>query len=227
MIHVEGLWAENAQTAEGRVLHERARQAASETVDGVRVARHLRLCCRELGLSGVANVVEFHPVAALTPGPSPAAGEGSNLPDPSPATGEESAAGVALAGLPGRWRPYPVEYKRGRKKPEMSYFVPDSAPRPCAWKRCWQRPCPAGPCTMARVAAAQEVVFDDALRARTRQRADELHALMAAGSVPPPQPGPKCRFCSLADTCVPKLAQSRSARAYLARTLEAILSEEE
>ena len=55
------MWAENAQTAEGRVLHERVHQAASETVDGVRVARGLRLCSRELGLFGVADVVEFHP----------------------------------------------------------------------------------------------------------------------------------------------------------------------
>ena len=39
LIHVEGLWAENAETAEGRLLHQRAHEARSEKANGVRIAR--------------------------------------------------------------------------------------------------------------------------------------------------------------------------------------------
>jgi len=99
LVHVEGIWSENAQTAEGRVLHQRVHESPSEMVGGVRVARGLRLCSFALGLSGVADVVEFHPREGDIPGC------------------------VALPGLPGRWQPFPVEYKRGRRKRERSYFV--------------------------------------------------------------------------------------------------------
>lgn len=202
LIHVEGLWQENAQTAEGRVLHQRVHQESSENVAGVRVARQLRLSSRELGLFGVADVVEFHP-----------------LPD-------SAVAGVELPGSSGRWQAFPIEYKRGRRRPEMSYLV-----QLCAQALCLEEmlaaTVPAGALYHGKSRRRQAVTFDGALRRRTRQRAAELHTLLAAGRVPPPVPGPKCRFCSLAQVCVPKLPPGRSAREYLARRLEAILAEKD
>ena len=59
LVHIEGMWTENAMTAEGRVLHECAHQPGAGNSDGVRTARGLRLCSRELGLFGVADIVEF------------------------------------------------------------------------------------------------------------------------------------------------------------------------
>jgi len=61
LIHVEGQWAENRLTVEGRHLHEKAHDGPDEARAGVRVARGLRLRCLRLGLLGVADVVEFHP----------------------------------------------------------------------------------------------------------------------------------------------------------------------
>lgn len=60
LIHVERLWAENRQTAEGRLLHERADQAVIERRHGVRTLTAMPLSHRELGIFGVADVVEFH-----------------------------------------------------------------------------------------------------------------------------------------------------------------------
>ena len=99
LIHIEGIWAENAQTAEGRVLHQRVHQTAADNIEGVRTARGLRLCSLELGLFGVADVVEFRRLA------------------------DDAPSGATLPNLPGRWQPFPVEYKRGKRKPEKSYFV--------------------------------------------------------------------------------------------------------
>lgn len=60
LIHVERLWAENRQTAEGRLLHERADQPGSERRRGVRTVTAMPLVEPKLGIVGVADVVEFH-----------------------------------------------------------------------------------------------------------------------------------------------------------------------
>ncbi len=59
LIHVEGLWAENVATAEGRVLHERADAGHPERREGVRVLRAVQLASERHGLHGVADVVEM------------------------------------------------------------------------------------------------------------------------------------------------------------------------
>jgi len=59
LIHVEQLWAEDAATAEGRILHERVDAGAGETRPGVRVARGIALRSTRLGVSGRADAVEF------------------------------------------------------------------------------------------------------------------------------------------------------------------------
>jgi CRISPR-associated exonuclease Cas4 len=60
LIHVEGLWAEDGATAEGRLLHERVDAGKPETRPGVRIARGLALRSLALGVTGKADVVEFH-----------------------------------------------------------------------------------------------------------------------------------------------------------------------
>jgi CRISPR-associated exonuclease Cas4 len=60
LIHLEQHWAENRYTAEGQVLHERVDSNKSDTADNVRIVRILPLCSQRLGLSGQADVVEFH-----------------------------------------------------------------------------------------------------------------------------------------------------------------------
>lgn len=60
LIHVEQQWAENRYTAEGKVLHERADSSQSQQQGKVRIVRTLPICSQRLGLSGQADVVEFH-----------------------------------------------------------------------------------------------------------------------------------------------------------------------
>lgn len=59
LIHVERLWAENRQTAEGRLLHDRADTPQIERRHGVRTITAMPLSSAELGIAGVADVVEF------------------------------------------------------------------------------------------------------------------------------------------------------------------------
>ena len=57
---MEGLWAENRLTAEGRVLHERADAGHPESRDGLRVLRAVQVASETYGIHGVADVVEMH-----------------------------------------------------------------------------------------------------------------------------------------------------------------------
>ncbi len=226
LVHVEGLWSDNAQTAEGRSLHRRVHEVPSETVAGIRVARGLRLASQRLGLFGVADVVEFHPLVGDTDACDPPAGTApTHGPTPARPPDSPSATGIALSGMKGLWRPYPVEYKRGRRKPEMSYFV-----QLCAQALCLEEmlhvSVPAGALYHGKSRRRQEVSLDAALRDRTERRARELHELLEAARTPPPEPGPKCRFCSLSGKCLPKLPRARSARHYLEAALADHLAED-
>ena len=60
LIHLEQVWTENAYTAEGRLLHERADSGKAETRGHIKTVTGLLLCSRKLGLTGKADVVEFH-----------------------------------------------------------------------------------------------------------------------------------------------------------------------
>ena len=61
LIHVEGQWAEDSATTDGRILHERVDSGGATTRPGVRSARGLALRSLALGVSGRADVVEFRP----------------------------------------------------------------------------------------------------------------------------------------------------------------------
>lgn len=71
LIELEGIWAENQFTAEGQVLHQRVNQADQQKRGAVRTAWALRLANTELGIEGVADVVEYHKQADGTEIPYP------------------------------------------------------------------------------------------------------------------------------------------------------------
>jgi CRISPR-associated exonuclease Cas4 len=60
LIHLEQIWDENRLTAEGRVLHERVDAGGAEKRRDVKRVFGLPIRSLRLGLSGKADVVEFH-----------------------------------------------------------------------------------------------------------------------------------------------------------------------
>ncbi|MEI6269772.1 MAG: CRISPR-associated protein Cas4 [Methylococcaceae bacterium] len=60
LIELEDIWAENQFTAEGQVLHQRVNQADQQKRGTIRTVWALRLANVELGIEGVADVVEYH-----------------------------------------------------------------------------------------------------------------------------------------------------------------------
>lgn len=60
LIHLERQWADNLHTAEGHLLHKRADTPRTERRRGVRTVTAMPLLALELGITGKADVVEFH-----------------------------------------------------------------------------------------------------------------------------------------------------------------------
>jgi CRISPR-associated exonuclease Cas4 len=194
LIHLEGLWAENSLTVEGRHMHEKVdEQGSSQAPGGVRIARGLPIRCLRLGLSGKADAVEFHPV---------------------------TEGGAALTAAPGRWRPFPVEYKHGKPKRDRCDEV-----QICAQALCLEEmlgvPVPDGALFYGKTRHRLGVTFDAELRKLTEDTAARLRALIESGVTPKAVKQPKCEHCSLLSLCLPEAnAPSRSASRYLAAVFE-------
>ena len=199
LMYLEGQWAENRLTAQGALLHETVHEPGGESKAGVHLARGLRLRSLRLGLSGQADLVEFHPA------------------------GPDEPAGAPVPGLAGRWRAFPVEYKRGRPKSGLCDQV-----QLCAQALCLEE---ALGCAIAQGALfyfgshhRTPVDFSPQLRKTTETLAARLHELTAAGRTPPATPASHCKSCSLMDICLPR-ASSRpgAASRYLQEGLNAAL----
>jgi CRISPR-associated exonuclease Cas4 len=200
LIHIEQQWEENRLTSEGRILHERVHDAGTEARPGVVTARGLRLRSFRLGLSGQADVVEFQ---LAEPGEArPARQSDCQLPDRT-----------------GWWRPFPVEYKRGRPKANGCDEV-----QLCAQALCLEEmlgvAIDGGALFYGATRRRKEVPLDARLRTRTEGLAGRMHELYSARVTPPAVYTKKCDRCSLYDRCLPRTASKRGVvKRYLAREL--------
>ncbi|MFW6163929.1 MAG: CRISPR-associated protein Cas4 [Planctomycetota bacterium] len=197
LIHIEQVWDDNRFTVEGALLHQRVDEQGPETRGDLHIARGVRLRSLRLGLVGRADVVEFHRVG-----------------DRAPPETQEVSPGVPLRGTDGLWRPFPVEYKRGRPKPDRSDEV-----QLCAQALCLEEmlavDVPEGALFYGKTRRRLAVAFDESLRAETETAAARLRTLFESRETPKPERSKKCQRCSLAQLCLPKAARGRSAARYL------------
>lgn len=227
LIHLEQFWSENRLTVEGRHLHERADKPGGKSRRDVRIVRGLPIHSLRLGLSGRADVVEFHRLSGAPSESSqsePGAQATGSFPSGSPVE-SESAKGIGSSparlrlgfGPRGAWRPYPVEYKRGKPKPGNCDRV-----QLCAQALCLEEmlgvTISVGALFYGQTRHRNEVAFDSAIRSETERLAARMHALFGAGVTPRVSYDRKrCDRCSLYDHCLPKTTgPSRGVGAYLA-----------
>lgn len=59
LIHIEQVWEENLYTLRGQRVHEKVNVPEHELIQGIRVERAMPLWSHKLGLTGIADVVEF------------------------------------------------------------------------------------------------------------------------------------------------------------------------
>ncbi len=103
----------------------------------------------------------------------------------------------------GSWRPYPVEYKRGRRKTEDWDRV-----QLCAQALCLEEmlgvPVPEGALFYGKEQRREVVRMEQTLREKTEKVAEAVHRLVAQGLTPLPEYSPKCEKCSLLEVCLPR-----------------------
>jgi CRISPR-associated exonuclease Cas4 len=117
------------------------------------------------------------------------------------------------------WRPFPVEYKRGKPKADDCDKV-----QLCAQALCLEEmlsvAIPAGSLFYGQTRRRLDVAFDEALRRETEETARRAHELITSGRTPPPVYEKRCESCSLMTDCLPRTIQKRrSVKAYLSRIL--------
>lgn len=179
LIHMEQEWQENALTAEGKILHEKAHSHESENRPGLHIARGLPLRSDRLKLSGVADVVEFH----------------------------ECADGVALPGQSRLWLPFPVEYKHGRPKSQDCDRVQLCAQALCL-EEMLSCNVAEGALFYGTTRRRESVVFTPQLRQTLEECCNEAQRLLASKQVPAPILNKYCRSCSLKEICGPETTRS-------------------
>ncbi|MCK9411657.1 MAG: CRISPR-associated protein Cas4 [Prolixibacteraceae bacterium] len=201
LIHIEQQWAENMRTVEGNHMHERVDDPfAGEVRGSVITLRSVSLVSYRLGLYGVADVVEF--------------------------IRSENGEGIGLEGYPGKWQPVPVEYKRGKPKPDERDEV-----QLCAQAICLEEIYNAtddfnliistGYLFYGETRHRHEVIFSQELRNRVESYARRMHELFETGTTPLAIYKTHCKACSLVELCNPKaFCNPRKVNDYLENALE-------
>jgi len=122
----------------------------------------------------------------------------------------------------GQWNPFPVEYKRGKNKPDNRDKV-----QLCAQALCLEETLRTvvsrGAIYYGRERRRTDIEFDAALREETEKTVQRLHALIEAGQTPKAVYKPECDSCSLIGYCLPKVMQkSKPVEKYFDETISSL-----
>lgn len=191
IIHIEQQWAENYRTADGAVMHKNVHDSGFNESRGDRlIIRAMRVCSRELGLSGECDVVEFR----------------------------ACNDGIRLHGREGRYSVLPIEYKRGEPKEDECDIMQLCAQGMCLEEMlcCTVN---EGCIYYGETGRRMRVAFDEGLRQRVRAAAAEMHGYYDRQYTPKVKRTRACNACSLKGLCLPVIMKNKSAGDYLRENL--------
>jgi CRISPR-associated exonuclease Cas4 len=195
LAYMEFVWEENYLTAKGHIFHDKVHASGAEKRRDVLEVRGLRISSERLGVSGQADLVEFHRI-------------------------NSSKKGVKIAGQKGLWALFPIEYKRGKPKQNNADRV-----QLCAQAMCLEEmlatEIASGAIFYGRNRRREQVDFTPELRNETSAAIAAIHAMFASGQTPRAVYSHKCDSCSLLSLCLPKQSGAgHSATKYLRQMLE-------
>lgn len=194
LIHIEQKWEDNGLTIEGELLHKKVddpfyRQKCGDYIS----LRSVNIASRKLGLYGVTDVVELHP------------------------TNDEENSIVAPK-YPGRWIPYPIEYKRGKPKKNEIDEVQLAAQAICL-EELYNIRIKTGAIFYAQTRHRMEVSFSENLRNIVFVSAMEMHKIFSSGKLPAINREKHCEKCSMKNLCMPESEKCTKVSYYLKKNL--------
>lgn len=191
LIHIEQQWAENVLTVTGSHLHEQTDQPfIREKRKDRLIVRALPVHSRELGISGICDVVEFI----------------------------RDSEGVFIPKYQDSFRVNPVEYKKGKKKTDLSDELQMVAQAFCLDE-------------MLGTEIDEGEIFYFETRNRIsvkitaekikllRDITNQMHDYCRKQWTPIVKITKKCERCSLKDLCLPVLSKKETVASYMKRRL--------
>lgn len=194
LIHIEQQWNENLLTMEGQIMHQHVDDPFYRQKMGDHIClRAVNLASKELGLYGVSDIVELHP-------------------------SDSDVDTITHPKYPGRWKPFPVEYKHGKPKHDDVDIVQLVAQAMCLEELYGIR-IHKGAIYYGATRRRLDVEITDELRDTVKVYAKNMYEIFVSGRTPSATKQPYCRSCSLLDICMPESAYMESASNYLKRNL--------
>ncbi len=187
LIHIEQQWAENVRTIEGNHLHRRADQPMIREKRGKKiVVRALPIHSRELGITGICDVVEFM----------------------------QNPKGISLVNEKELYLPYPVEYKRGKPKTDESDILQLTAQSMCL-EEMLMCEIQNGYLYYNEIKHRVEIPITPYYRNQVKKQLEEMHQYFQKSHTPKVKAGPHCKSCSLNNICLPDLMKKRTVSSYI------------
>jgi len=199
LIHIEQQWKENLRTVEGKLLHKNAHDKySSEKRGDLIISRGMAIHSNELGISGECDVVEF----------------------------QRDENGVELFGREGRYKVFPVEYKRGIPKENDMDILQLTAQAICLEEMlCCQ--IDSGYIYYGETKHRITVNFDDEIRKKVADVFNEMRQMYERRHTPKVKRTKSCNACSLKDICLPVLCKNKSVKKYIEKHINEEASNEE
>lgn len=192
LIHIEQAWQDNLLTFDGRILHTKADQPEiREKRNDKLIVRSLPVHSRELGLTGICDVVEF----------------------------TEATDGVSIFGSHKKYLPQPIEYKHGHKKYDLSDTLQLLAQAVCLEEMLGCQ-ITSGGVFYQKTRRREVIEFTANLREQLKKTTRLMHQYWTKRYTPRVKTGAWCKSCSLADICLPELLSKQTVQSYLRRRLD-------
>jgi len=192
---VEQQWADNRLTAEGELLHKNVDNPTYRQKNGDTITlRAVHIASHSLGLYGISDAVELRPSDT-----------------------EENA--ITHPRYTGYWKPYPIEYKRGHRKPDERDEVQLAAQVICL-EEMYGIHIPKAALFYNETRHREVVTIDERLRQLTYELSEAMHKTFVNGVTPKAMEQHGCKNCSLHDICIPELTKKTSVSYYLKKSFD-------
>ena len=195
LIHIEQQWNDNRLTAEGQILHKNVDNPAYRQKNGDTITlRSVHIASHTLGLYGISDAIELLPSDTVTDA-------------------------ITHPRYPGYWKPYPIEYKRGHRKPDERDEVQLCAQVICL-EEMYNIHIPEAALFYHETRHREVVGMSQPLRQLTKELSEAMHQTFESGITPKAETRYGCRSCSLIDICAPELTKKTTVSHYLKMMLD-------
>ena len=192
LIHIENQWSDNIRTIEGNILHEKTHDnSIIEKRGNVIISRGMPIVSRQLGISGICDVVEFH----------------------------KDVNGVNICGREELYKVYPVEYKKGKPKTTDVDIMQLTAQAMCLEEMlCCE--VEKGYLYYGETRHRETIKINCEYKNKVIDLVKEMHSLFEKKHTPKVRRTKACNACSLKDICLPVLLKKKSVREYILRAID-------